>query len=269
MAFVASLAAIAVARAQVAAPRTDDRTLPGSPGAAAQASPVEARGTALYRSTCGFCHGINAAGGSSGPTLLTSNYVSADGAALNAFLRAGRPANGMPAFPTLSAAEVSDLSAFLISRVNGATPPRPRIDPASILVGDAAAGRRHFEGDGQCARCHSVSGDLRAIGSRYNPMVLQARMLNPRLAIGTAAPAAPARVTVTPSVGSAVSGELAGLSDFYVTLIDDTGTRRTFVRDNDEPRVEVSDPTEFHRQMLLRWKDRDMHDLTAYLATLK
>lgn len=284
---VVTVLAAAIASGQVAPPATSDRApAPGAAaaasqppaaaagptvataGAAQQAAAIE-RGTATYRSTCGFCHGINAAGGSSGPTLLTSNYVLPGGAALLDMLRNGRPANGMPAFPTLTAEEVSDIAAFLVSRAKGATPPRPAINPAEILVGDAAAGRRFFEGQGQCTRCHSATGDLQAIGSRYNPMVLQARIVNPRLIIGGARPAPPSRVTVTLPDGAVVSGVLREVSDFHVTLTDAGGARRTFLRDNEVPRVVVEDPVDYHRQMLLKWKDRDMHDLTAYLATLK
>ena len=89
-----------------------------------------------------------------------------------------------------------------------------------ISRGDAAAGRRYFDGEGKCSGCHSATGDLRAIGARYNPMVLQARMVNPRLIIGDAKPAPPSRVTVRLPDGTVASGVLKEVSDFHVTLTD-------------------------------------------------
>jgi cytochrome c oxidase cbb3-type subunit 3 len=43
----------------------------------------------------------------------------------------------------------------------------------------------------------------------------------------------------------------------------------TIARDNDVPKVVVHDPAEAHRQMLLHWSDRDLWNVTAYLASLK
>lgn len=145
------------------------------------------------------------------------------------------------------------------------------LDSAAILVGNAAEGRLFFDGEGECAKCHSATSDLKGIGSRFDAVVLQGRMLNPRV-VGrdrTKPDAHPARVVVSMPGGKEIEGSLLQINDFFVTLTDEQGNRRTILRDNDTPRVAVHDPAEFHRQMLLKWTDKRMHDVAAYLASLK
>jgi cytochrome c oxidase cbb3-type subunit 3 len=238
---------------------------PATEGAAAD------RGGVLFRSSCGFCHGVEGRG-AQGPDLTQSLMVHADGdgKALGAFLKTGKPDTGMPPFPNLTADELAGLSAFLRSK---GLEPRVRLDPASIVVGDPAAGQRFFNGAGQCSSCHSATGDLKGIGSRYSPLVIQGRTVNPR-AVGpgpgvTAKPLPVPKVTVTLDRGRTVTGDLEQVNDFYVTLVDSAGVRRTFPRDNDKPKVVVDDPLETHRQQMLRWTDTDLWNITAYLVSLK
>jgi mono/diheme cytochrome c family protein len=231
------------------------------------------RGRTLYSSGCAFCHGADARG-AQGPDLARSLYVTNDegGRVLGEFLKTGRPANGMPPFPTLTAGDLGDLSAFLKTRVTAARA-RPPMDPASIIVGNATAGAAYFNGAGRCSTCHSPTGDFKGLGAKYNPVVLQGRMINPRVVGGgrgvTVPPPPAATVKVTLPDGHVVTGRLVSVSDFFVTLVDDTGARRTIERDNDIPKVEISDPLEAHRQQMLVYTDRIMHDLVAYLVTLK
>ena len=231
------------------------------------------RGGGTYRAACAFCHGLDARG-AQGPDLARSLYVLNDdrGRELGAFLRLGRPANGMPAFPNLTDMDSADLSAFLNSRI-AESRTRPPMDPNGIVVGNAAAGQAYFNGAGGCSGCHSPTGDLKDIGSRYNPMVLQGRMLNPRVVAPGRGQPVPNRtratVTATMPGGEVVSGTLESISDFHVTLVDKAGNRRTIVRDNEVPRVEVKDPAAAHLELLGKYTDQDMWNLTAYLVTLK
>lgn len=238
---------------------------PATEGAAAE------RGGVLFRSSCGFCHGAEGRG-AQGPDLTQSLFVHADGdgKALGDFLKAGKPDTGMPPFPALTGEELAGLSAFLRSK---GLEPRVAFDPASIVVGDAAAGERFFNGAGKCSTCHSATGDMKGIGARYSPLVIQGRTVNPR-AVGpgpgaTAKPLPAARVTVTLDRGRTVTGELVQVNDFFVTLIDLNGLRRTIPRDNERPKVEVVDPLEAHRQQMMRWTDTDLWNITAYLVSLK
>jgi len=72
------------------------------------------RGHDVLVNQCGFCHGSNARGGSSGPDLTRSEIVQSDegGKELSAFLRNGRPDKGMPSFD-LPADQIKDLATFL------------------------------------------------------------------------------------------------------------------------------------------------------------
>jgi hypothetical protein len=54
-----------------------------------------------------------------------------------------------------------------------------------------------------------------------------------------------------------------------VTLVLADGTRRSIERNGDVPKVEVHDPNEAHKKLLPTLDDKDMHDVTAYLATVK
>src|SRR5439155_21890853 len=76
-------------------------------------------------------------------------------------------------------------------------------------------------------------------------------------------------VTVTPASDEKVEGRLVRIDDFLVTVGLPDGTLRTFRRDGDVPKVEVHDPMKPHRDLLALYTDKDMHDVTAYLVTLK
>ena len=224
------------------------------------------RGKAAFVSSCGFCHGSNARGGESGPDLVRSVTVMDDegGKDLAKFLREGRPDKGMPRFE-LAPAQVADIATFLHSQVAAAAF-RNTYKILDILVGDPKAGQAYFNGAGKCNTCHSVDGDLKGIGAKYDPVKLQDKIVMPR---ENARSGPPIRVTVTLASGETVSGDLLRITDFDVTLRDANGTRRTYARSGDSPRVDLKDPIQAHTDLLAIYKDKDIHDLTAYLATLK
>jgi cytochrome c oxidase cbb3-type subunit 3 len=239
----------------------------------ASAGAIE-RGRRAFTQQCSFCHGADARGGAQGGSdLLQSTIVLEDegGTQLGQFLKLGRPEKNMPKFD-LPRSQVSDLAAFLRSRV-GAASGRNRAR-VSILVGDPKAGAAYFEGPGRCTTCHSITGDLEGIGSRYDPVMLQGRMVVPRGRGGWPGGGEndrdkPLRATITSASGPALSGDVLYLSDFYVTLKDATGRRHTVIRRGDVPKVEIVDPLHAHVALLRTLTDKDMHDLTAWLATLK
>jgi len=232
------------------------------------------RGRSLLSQECGFCHGTNARGGSSGPDLTRSTLVQEDdnGKQLGAFLRVGRPDRGMPRFD-LSTAQVEDLAAFLHSEIYLAAN-RRLYKILDILVGDPKAGQSYFNGAGKCAACHSPTGDLAGIGAKYDATTLQGRIAYPRRGIVPGSPAHEdpnaVRATVTLPSGGAVTGAVVRLTDFEVTIYDAaTKQQRSFLRNGDAPRVVVTDPLQAHLDQLLKWTDADMHNMTAYLASLK
>jgi cytochrome c oxidase cbb3-type subunit 3 len=242
----------------------------GVPQAAASDPAQVERGKALYGVRCTFCHGADARGGEGGPNLVRSGLVLNDvkGELIALVLQNGRPEMRMPKFD-LTSTEVSDIAAFLHTfRAAGRDPARNA--PPNVLVGDAKAGQAYF--NAKCGSCHSVTGDLKNLGSKISdPKTLQQTWLMPGAGRGgsTVINIPPKTVTVTESAAQKFEGRLDRIDDFTVTLVDAGGTSRTFVRSGSTPAVEVHDPLRPHKDLLPMYTDKDIHDVTAYLATIK
>lgn len=229
------------------------------------------RGKQIFSVNCGFCHGSGARGGEGGPNLLRSPMVLNDqkGEIIAVVVQNGRPDKGMPKFD-LDAATVADIAAYLHSIPVGRS--EKAFDPKAIVVGNAAAGKKYFNGKGKCTECHSLKGDLQGIGSKYDPKSLQDNIISGAAVtpLGAPSPTAPARtVTVTLPSGELFKGTLLAVDDFDVSFTDAAGNRRTFRRKGDIPHVEVKNPMQGHLDMLRAWEDRDIHDLTAFLVKQK
>ena len=244
---------------------------------------VIARGEALFGINCKACHGGDLRGGDlGGPNLLRSALVLGDqgGEAIVPVVQKGRPGTQggppMPAFP-LSLADAQALSEYIHSVVGrkqnqGGPPPEPP-KPLNILVGDAGRGQQYFAT--HCRECHAADGDLKGIATRIpNPASLQDSWVAGRRTGAPGAGAQPAPrtgVSVTLNTGATVQGTLRHLDDFTVSLVTAQGEYRSFTRQGAQAvgAVEVQDPLQQHRNLLTRYSDQDMHDVTAYLATLK
>ena len=222
-----------------------------------------AAGEKIFGPTCGFCHGANARG-ASGPDLLRSATVLDDnqGELIGATVHNGRPGKGMPAFPSLTDEQVSDIAEYLHLQVELAAN-RGTYKPLNVVTGNAAAGQAYFTGAGKCSDCHSATGDLAHIGARMSPPDLQQKFLYPAPDKGS-----PEKVTVTLANGSSMSGTLKHLDDFYVSFYDAAGHYQS-VPLAQGVTVHVEDKLLVHRQMLNSYTNQQMHDLTAYLVTLK
>jgi cytochrome c oxidase cbb3-type subunit III len=226
------------------------------------------RGRQIFSANCSFCHGSDARGGEGGPNLIRSQLVLDDkkGELISPVVQNGRPDKGMPKFD-LTTEEISTIAAFIHSMpVGGRAATTGTVDP---LVGDAKAGEAYFNGPGKCTTCHSVSGDLAGIGTRYTDVrALQGAMLSGERR-GELSEVPRKTVTVTLRTGQTVEGQLDQIDDFIVSLTDANGVYRSFPRQGDFPKVVVKDPLQPHLDMLRTFKDEDVHNLTAYLVTLK
>ncbi|MHB1959822.1 MAG: c-type cytochrome [Acidobacteriaceae bacterium] len=231
--------------------------------APAHASEQAVLGGAVFRQNCAFCHGRDAEGGETGPDLTRSKLVAQDvaGDKIAAVIRQGRPDKGMPPF-TFSATEVAELVAFIHQQRAQATlhnGSRRGVEAADLQTGNAAAGKQYFNGAGGCASCHSPTGDLAGIASRHEGLALEERMLYPRNAKST--------VTVTLSSGQTVSGTLAYLDEFTIGLRDVNGTYHSWPVDS--VRYSVSSPADAHIALFSKYTDADIHNLMAYIQTLR
>ena len=257
---------------------------PATPRFPAQLRPpddpaVVERGNQVYGVSCRACHGADLRGGDmGGPNLLRSDVMLNDtnGELLQPIVRGSRASAGMAPID-LPAADVTAVAVYIHSvlataRAQGAPPAGPPV-PLNVLVGDAAAGQTYFAA--KCSGCHSITGDLRGIGPRVlDPMEMQNLWVGGGRGASTRGPEDPpsrrdVTVTLTPESGPRVEGRLDRIDDFNVTLMLADGTPRTFRRVGDVPRVEIHDPLAAHRQLLETYTDKDMHDVTAYLVTVK
>jgi cytochrome c oxidase cbb3-type subunit III len=220
-------------------------------------------GAGLFRQDCSFCHGRNAGGGESGPDLTRSKLVTADvdGDKIAPVVRNGRPDRGMPPFDR-SDDQVAAIVAFIhtqqiraLTRTGG----RKGVDPSDLQTGNAEAGKRYFNGAGGCATCHSPTGDLAGIASRHQGLELERQMLYPRHA--------KSKVTVTVASGQTVAGTLEYLDEFTVGLVDATGSYRSW-RSRDV-KFKVDSPVDAHVALFDKYTDDDIHNLMAYLQTLR
>lgn len=227
-------------------------------------------GRTRFAAQCGFCHGRDGAGGERGTDLTRSDIVVQDvrGDRLIPFLRSGRPDKGMPAFQ-LSEADFNALVAFIHDQqvlAASASGGRRVVTPDDLQTGDAAAGRRYFEAS--CTRCHSATGDLRGLASRVQGLPLLQRMLYPGAGRGPGSPPLrPQTVTVTPKVGPVVTGTLAFRDEFTIALTDSGGWHRSWP--TSQVSFTIDNPLQAHIDQLGKYTDRDMHDVLAYLQTLK
>jgi mono/diheme cytochrome c family protein len=257
------------------------------------------RGRALWASHCIDCHGSQARGSDTGPNIIRTRTVNFDrsaaktGSVLGPFLKAGHPTQSKKPSASFTEDEVVALANFLRQRVNDTMRGSPVFTVGDILVGDAKAGEAFFQGEGGCAGCHNAtSNNLAGIATRIPaPVDLQQRMLFPgaagrgrgrggRGAPGGAAPpgAPPAaasaadrnaiRVAIAPASGPSMSGVLVEESDFYVTIRDAEGAIRS-VRRTPGMKVTKTNPLQAHIDLLDRLTDKQIHDLVAYLETLK
>ena len=216
------------------------------------------------------------------------------GSVLGPFLKAGHPTQSQKPSASFTDEEVVALANFLRQRVNDTMRGSPLFTVGDIVTGDAKAGEAYFNGDGECATCHNatdaqpggrVDADSRTRRSAAAHALPDGRRTGtrPRRTRGPACrgvdPAAAAqaqaaadrnavKVTIAPASGAPMSGVLVEESDFYVTLRESDGTVRV-VRRAPGMKITKTNPMQAHIDLLDRVSDKQIHDLVAYLETLK
>ena len=234
------------------------------------------RGRKIYAAECVTCHGPSARGTERGANLVRSAVVLRDryGNSIGPLLKKGHPMQTSGSSASLTDAQITDLSHFIWQRINDTLRGSPVFEPGDVLVGDAKAGEAFFTGEGRCTTCHSVTGDLAGYGKRFPPLEIQHRFVFPNTAggRGRGRAAGPSRQQVTVAVtlpdGTSVSGPLVSMDDFHVALRTQAGEYRSWTR-TPAMKIVKTDPLSAHVELLDRLTDKAMHDVVAYLETLK
>ena len=251
---------------------------PVAPPQANRPAPEAGSGEALFAAQCGFCHGRDATGGQTGPDLTDSELVGQDvgGDKIAPVVKNGRAEKGMPPFGSLGDSDLKKIVEYLHERKKAvdANPGRRRkVSVTDLSTGQPDAGRAYFEGAGGCKTCHSPTGDLVGIASKYRGLALMQRMLYPtpgnavQPAPGEKRKPNPATATITFASGQSVTGTLAYRDEFTIAITDSAGYYRSWP--TSEVKVSVKDPLQAHADLLPRYTDADIHNLFAYLQTLK
>lgn len=258
------------ARSEAQAPRPAQGTRPAVTVGSQGQMPVHTTytpaqidaGKSLFLQNCAFCHGKEAGGGESGPDLTRSKLVSGDkdGEAISVLIRNGRTEKGMPKF-NLPDADVINLVAYIHSQQDKAmsqTGNRKGVDESDLQTGNAAAGKLYFEGAGGCIKCHS-STSLSGVATRFSGLQLEMRMLYPR--------DAKAKVSVQTATGQAFDGTLIYQDEFTIGLKDAAGTYHSWPTRSIT--YKIDNPVEEHVTALGKYTDDAVHNVFAYIQTLK
>lgn len=240
-------------------------------------SPAAAnQGRQLFETSCSSCHGTNARGTAKAPDLIRSKLVLRDRM---------QQLHGTDFAPVLakpphdfkfSSEQLFDISQFLTQAIDRTLRSGYSAKPTHMLSGDPKAGKAYFYGAGGCSNCHSPTGDLAGIAKRFSPVELQQRWVFPNAVFrlpsfggrGGASKAPHKTVTVTPPSGPSVTGTLIRIDDFNVTLREPSGQYKTLARTRGM-KVVVTNPYAAHIALLKKYTDADIHNVTAYLETLK
>jgi cytochrome c oxidase cbb3-type subunit 3 len=226
------------------------------------------KGKALFQQDCSFCHGRDATGGESGPDLTRSKLVAADvkGDKIGPVVRNGRLEKGMPPFDR-SDDQIAALAAFIHTQRKNAMSAaglrgeggRKGVDPSDLQTGNAEAGKQYFNSAGGCSNCHSPTGDLAGIASRHQGLELEELMLYPKHA--------KSKVEVTLASGQTMNGTLAYLDEFTVGLVDADGVYHSWRAA--DVHYKVDEAVNAHVDLFSKYTDDDIHNLMAYLQTLR
>ena len=239
-----------------------------------------ARGKSSYEIYCRACHGPDLRGGDQGgPNLLRSPVALADvdGESIGPVIKSGRQTPGMPVMPPMPLPddEIKAIAAYVRAVLGSATqqggPPKGPPVKLNLLVGNAAAGEKYFAA--KCSSCHAPANFAGLASKIPDTMTLQNTWVSGggggRGRGGPVSASRAVAATVTLADGQKAEGRLVRMDDFIIIVADADGRQRSFRREGDLPQIQLRDPLEGHKKLLLEYTDKDIHDVTAYLSTLK
>lgn len=183
-------------------------------------------------------------------------------------VRSGRIDKGMPPF-NLSDADLAAVVAFIHeqkTRMESHAGRRRSVQAEDLQTGNAEEGKQYFNGAGGCAKCHSPSGDLAGVASRLRGLALLERMLYP-WGRRAGPSSSPATVNVTLPSGESVTGKLAYRDEFVIGLVDSSGWYHSWFKSS--VKFKINNPLEAHGEQLEKYTEEEMHNVLAYLQTLR
>ena len=182
-----------------------------------------------------------------------------DGSKFSEVVRNGRPEKKMPAF-NFTSEEIRSLVAFVHAQTKSSRPGGRRgVDVSDLQTGNVDAGKQYFNGAGGCVKCHSATGDLAGVASRFQGLQLERQMLYPRDAKN--------KVTVTLPNGKSMTGVLAYHDEFTVGLRGTDGVYHSWPVT--QIRYKIDSPIDAHVELFGKYTDDDIHNLMAYMQTLR
>jgi cytochrome c oxidase cbb3-type subunit 3 len=221
------------------------------------------RGAPRFQQNCAFCHGPQARG-ATGPSLITSEVVLGDdhGEHIVPYVKKGRPDKGMPAFESMPESALKEIAEFLHMQVEQVAN-RGGYKVLNILVGNKEKGKAYVEG--HCLSCHTAKSFMHIANRFRSPEQLQRRWIWPSRGSD---PKRAVTATVKTRDGATLAGPAVQVSDFRIVVADAAGQKHTIERESGV-RVEIKDPLAAHEEIIPTLSNDDMHNVTAWLASLK
>jgi cytochrome c oxidase cbb3-type subunit 3 len=218
-------------------------------------------GRAVFRSNCAFCHGLTGTGGR-GPNLAASRFATGGSdTAFKNIVRNGVPGTTMPAFDTMEADELEDLTLYVHELGAAGVKNEP-------VSGDPKLGRQVYQRNG-CGTCHrtgeegSIFGpDLSRVGVGRPTAYIQESILDPSKDI----PEEYQGVTVVTRDGKRITGISVNEDTFTVQLRDQQQRFRMFDKSQLK---EVIHETKSLMPSYAALSKEDLTNLVAYLDTLR
>lgn len=184
-----------------------------------KSDPASAATKELFASSCAACHGLDGKGSERAPNIADgANVRRMTHAQIFGIIQNGLPGTGMPAFHTLSAAQVDALVDHLRTLGGANTPVQ--------LPGDPVVGKTLFTGKAGCSQCHMVSGEggfiasnLSDYGRGHSAEQIKSAIVNPGSSPGGSIRPA----TVTLRSGEKYTGRVRNEDNFSIQLQDKSG----------------------------------------------
>lgn len=217
-------------------------------------------GGRAFSSTCAGCHGLDGRGSDKGVNIAGSAKVRhLTDAQVSDIISNGVPGTGMPAFHNLNARQISSLVSYL--RVL-----QGKLD-ARASSGNAARGKVVFFGKGECASCHTISGEGGFLGpdlSTYGSAASVKKIRDEILRTERIPPAGYRSAVLTTRDGGRLEGVIRNEDNFSLQFQTKDGSFHFFQKSElqtVEPLSQSMMPSDYRQRLT----PEELNDLVSYL----